>query len=106
MGLCRFSALVQHSRADFTANIFPTTGFLGSEAVLTSVVFGVTLLQGSGGLNDALIETFDQGDGGGSLSPADRVAVRPRPNRFLQNGWDTKQRNEDKSTTVQLTEAL
>ncbi|KAG7223202.1 hypothetical protein INR49_015810 [Caranx melampygus] len=39
---------------------------------LTSVVFGVVLLQGGDGFVEALIQTSDQSDGGGSLSPADR----------------------------------
>lgn len=68
---------------DFTCSIFNSRRWTLS-LCLTLVIFGVALLQGSDGLVEASVETFDQSDGGGSLSPADRVGVRPRPNRFLQ----------------------
>lgn len=57
---------------------------MGLKVFLTSVVFGVALLQGGGGLDYASIKMFDQSYGRGSLIPADRVAVRPGLNGFLQ----------------------
>lgn len=54
-------------------------------AVRTSEVERVTLLDCSGGLDDAAVQASDQGQRGGSLGPADRVAVRPVLNRILQD---------------------
>lgn len=60
-------------------------------AVRTSEVERVTLLDCSGGLDDAAVQASDQGQRGGSLGPADRVAVRPVLNRILQDRWDTQE---------------
>lgn len=61
---------------------------------LTSVVFWVVLLQRGHSLIEALVKTSDQSDGRGSLSPAHRVGVRPRPNCFLQFSWETKSQEQ------------
>lgn len=73
---------------------------LYSRLFLTSAVLGVALPQGGDGLDDVLVETLEQRDGGGPLSPADRVAVRPRADRFLQGGWDTSHTLENQDQRV------
>lgn len=61
---------------------------------LTSVVFGVVEPQGGDSLVQALIEAAEQSNGGGPLSPADRVRVRPGPDRFLQLGWNKQNKSQ------------
>lgn len=88
--LCRCTEEAVIAKATASPVDFPSL-FL----CLTSAVLGVALPQGRHGLDDVLVQTFEQRHGGRPLSPADRVAVRPRPHGFLQRSCGENQEGRE-----------